>query len=150
MDVTMHASFDDEVQEQPNEGAIQIESDERICRICLCEESDDHPFISPCSCTGSTKFIGQQCLTKWLDSKRFAKETSHVKSYIWRGLTCEICKTPFAIDTEQVLNYQVPQSNNFLILESVSKTQNITIHVVDFDFRNSVEVGRAGDSEVRI
>lgn len=43
----------------------------KACRICL-EDSDeqDNPFITPCKCAGSMKFIHINCLREWLDSKR--------------------------------------------------------------------------------
>lgn len=114
-----------------------------ICRICLCEDTEDHPLISPCKCNGSTKYIGVGCLKQWLDGKRVVKETLHVNSYNWKGLKCEICNTPFVFSSEQVLNYKIPNSRNYLVLESLSVSNNKTIHVIDFDYRNSVEVGRA-------
>lgn len=35
----------------------------KTCRICL-EESvtEDNPFVAPCSCTGSVKFLHIKCL----------------------------------------------------------------------------------------
>ena len=43
----------------------------RNCRICL-DETDtvENPFITPCKCDGSMKFIHLSCLQEWLDSKR--------------------------------------------------------------------------------
>ena len=45
-----------------------------VCRICLEEEDpNDHgrnPFICPCSCTGSMKFIHVKCVREWLDAKK--------------------------------------------------------------------------------
>jgi E3 ubiquitin-protein ligase DOA10 len=43
----------------------------KACRICLEDiEEPDNPFITPCKCTGSVKFIHLKCLREWLDSKR--------------------------------------------------------------------------------
>ena len=43
----------------------------KACRICLDEFDDEfNPFITPCKCSGSMKFIHLKCLRKWLDSKR--------------------------------------------------------------------------------
>lgn len=43
----------------------------RNCRICLDEaDSEENPFITPCKCDGSMKFIHLTCLQEWLDSKR--------------------------------------------------------------------------------
>jgi E3 ubiquitin-protein ligase DOA10 len=41
-------------------------SESRNCRICL-DESDtpENPFISPCKCDGSMKFIHLTCLQEW-------------------------------------------------------------------------------------
>jgi|688.fasta_scaffold597003_1 hypothetical protein len=37
-----------------------------ICRVCRCEGSADKPLFHPCICTGSIKFIHQECLVQWL------------------------------------------------------------------------------------
>lgn len=66
--------------------------DERLCRICLSEEEHDNPFITPCQCTGSVKYIHLGCIREWLNGKMHKRETPQVNSYIWRGLECEICK----------------------------------------------------------
>ena len=45
-----------------------------VCRICLEEEDNknpgENPFITPCKCTGSMKFIHVSCLRDWLDAKK--------------------------------------------------------------------------------
>lgn len=35
------------------------------CRVCLSENEDDNPLISPCSCIGSCKYIHLECLRHW-------------------------------------------------------------------------------------
>jgi E3 ubiquitin-protein ligase DOA10 len=69
--------------------------DQHICRICLSEEEPNNTLISPCSCTGSMKYIHFNCLKEWLEGKKHMKETAIVNSYIWKNLECEICKTSY-------------------------------------------------------
>lgn len=46
----------------------------RVCRICLDEEDLSHqesnPFITPCGCQGSMKFIHLNCVKEWIDGKK--------------------------------------------------------------------------------
>ena len=38
----------------------------KACKICLEDNEDfNNPFITPCKCTGSMKFIHLQCLREW-------------------------------------------------------------------------------------
>ncbi|GFO07122.1 E3 ubiquitin-protein ligase march6 [Plakobranchus ocellatus] len=53
-----------------------------ICRVCRCEGSYDKPLYHPCVCTGSIKYIHQDCLVQWLKYSR--------KEY------CELCKHRFS------------------------------------------------------
>ncbi len=56
------------------------------CRICL--ESGD--LISPCLCTGTSAFVHEECLLKWLN--------------ISGRTDCEICK--YNYETEEVEEYK--------------------------------------------
>ncbi|TKA25330.1 hypothetical protein B0A50_06234 [Salinomyces thailandicus] len=51
------------------------------CRICRSDGTPEEPLFYPCKCSGSIKFVHQECLMEWLSH-------SH-KKY------CELCKTPF-------------------------------------------------------
>ncbi|XP_064599110.1 E3 ubiquitin-protein ligase MARCHF6-like [Liolophura sinensis] len=53
-----------------------------ICRVCRCESAPDRPLFHPCVCTGSIRYIHQDCLVQWLKYSR--------KEY------CELCKHRFA------------------------------------------------------
>ncbi|XP_042202844.1 E3 ubiquitin-protein ligase MARCH6 isoform X2 [Callorhinchus milii] len=57
-------------------------TEEDICRVCRSEGTMDKPLYHPCVCTGSIKFIHQECLVQWLKHSR--------KEY------CELCKHRFA------------------------------------------------------
>src|ERR1700722_1846364 len=51
------------------------------CRICRGEATEQEPLFYPCKCSGSIKFVHQDCLMEWLSHS----QKKH----------CELCKTPF-------------------------------------------------------
>ncbi|EZG04651.1 hypothetical protein H106_05545 [Trichophyton rubrum CBS 735.88] len=51
------------------------------CRICCGEGTDEEQLFYPCKCSGSIKFVHQNCLMEWLSHS----QKKH----------CELCKTPF-------------------------------------------------------
>lgn len=44
--------------------------EEEQCRICMGSGDDDYPLISPCHCTGSMRYVHNECLSKWLAYKQ--------------------------------------------------------------------------------
>lgn len=52
-----------------------------ICRVCRMEGTPDKPLHYPCLCTGSIKYIHQDCLVQWLNHSK--------KEY------CELCTHKF-------------------------------------------------------
>jgi len=51
------------------------ESEDKMCRVCWMDgQEDGNPLVSPCTCTGSVKYIHFNCLQKWLLSKMTQKE----------------------------------------------------------------------------
>ncbi|KAI5719871.1 hypothetical protein M8J76_016240 [Diaphorina citri] len=53
-----------------------------ICRVCRSEGLPDRPLFHPCICTGSIKWIHQECLVQWMRYSR--------KEY------CELCSYKFS------------------------------------------------------
>ncbi|KAI8060101.1 hypothetical protein BC940DRAFT_281271 [Gongronella butleri] len=51
---------------------------EAICRVCRCEGTAHQPLYHPCKCSGSIRYVHQECLTEWLSHSR--------KKY------CELCE----------------------------------------------------------
>jgi E3 ubiquitin-protein ligase MARCH6 len=51
------------------------------CRICRGESTEQEPLFFPCKCSGSIKYVHQECLMEWLSHSQ--------KKY------CELCKTSF-------------------------------------------------------
>uniref|UniRef100_A0AAQ5XX78 E3 ubiquitin-protein ligase MARCHF6 n=1 Tax=Amphiprion ocellaris TaxID=80972 RepID=A0AAQ5XX78_AMPOC len=65
-----------------------MDTDSDICRVCRSEGTLDKPLYHPCVCTGSIKFIHQECLVQWLKHSR--------KEY------CELCKHRFAFTPSRI------------------------------------------------
>ncbi|XP_018121618.1 E3 ubiquitin-protein ligase MARCH6 isoform X3 [Xenopus laevis] len=63
-------------------------AEEDICRVCRSEGTPEKPLYHPCVCTGSIKFIHQECLVLWLKHSR--------KEY------CELCKHRFAFTPSRI------------------------------------------------
>lgn len=64
------------------EASLESPQTDDICRVCRCEGSPDRPLFHPCICTGSIKFIHQECLVQWL---RYSKKEF-----------CELCNYRFS------------------------------------------------------
>ena len=72
------------------------DADENVdtCRICRGDGSDLEPLFHPCKCSGSIKFVHQDCLMEWLSHS----QKKH----------CELCKTPFRFT--KLYSPNMPQS----------------------------------------
>lgn len=61
--------------------AMPQTADPDTCRICRGESTSGEPLYYPCKCSGSIKYVHQDCLMEWLSHS----QKKH----------CELCKTPF-------------------------------------------------------
>jgi E3 ubiquitin-protein ligase MARCH6 len=57
---------------RPPPGGEEEEEEEEeeegdVCRICRNRGDEGHPLRYPCACSGSIKFVHQDCLLQWLD-----------------------------------------------------------------------------------
>lgn len=50
----------------PNPELESEDEDGDVCRICRMPAEDDNPLFFPCKCSGSIKYVHQQCLVDWL------------------------------------------------------------------------------------
>tara|TARA_Y100000389_G_scaffold106011_1_gene102932 strand:+ start:3355 stop:4260 length:906 start_codon:yes stop_codon:yes gene_type:complete len=67
------------------------------CRICFTEETDDNPFISPCMCKGTSKYIHENCLNQWIE----CAENNYSKTH------CMECHFEYRFEIEnENLNYE--------------------------------------------
>ena len=115
------------------------------CRICL--DADNEEFgnlISPCKCSGSQKYVHEQCLQRWRDENLNRHNRDN----------CEICKTDFHIIqdhqkeiyimriyngpwTPPMLYYLVSSTMFAICLDQYDMYSNyITIHLITPDSMN--------------
>ncbi|KAI0064059.1 hypothetical protein BV25DRAFT_1990235 [Artomyces pyxidatus] len=62
--------------------AVDVDSDADTCRICSAPAEPGQPLFYPCKCSGTIRYIHQDCLTTWL---------AHSKKK-----TCDVCKYPYS------------------------------------------------------
>ena len=136
------------------------------CRICYGENyNDENPLICPCICKGSMKYIHYICLRNWLNSKieeemseeETDKENMECITYNREGICCELCKTKFPdyiIHNNIYYNilFYKPKFKEYIIFESmrVNREKTKNYHVVTFDNREFINIGRANECELSL
>ena len=78
----------------PENKADDVTAELPICRICSCEAAEGEPLFSPCKCSGSMKYIHQECLVAWL---------AHSKKQL-----CEFCGIPFQFTKQYSKLHELP------------------------------------------
>ncbi|KAI1796687.1 hypothetical protein LXA43DRAFT_986618 [Ganoderma leucocontextum] len=59
-----------------------MQEEQDTCRICSAPAEPGQPLFYPCKCSGTIRYIHQDCLTEWL---------AHSKKK-----TCDVCKYPYS------------------------------------------------------
>lgn len=154
--------MDDSYKKSPKAPKDSQTSVNQACRICLSEtfEADD-PFISPCACSGTMKYIHGKCLQLWLKSKLQTKTTGATTFTYWKTLECELCKTPyprkkengnmhwiiciesFEVDNKRFDIVEIDRPDcAYIALDHLSKDKNITrgVHLVRMEGKNNIRL----------
>ncbi|KTW25926.1 hypothetical protein T552_03200 [Pneumocystis carinii B80] len=71
-------------------------ADDRVCRVCCGENSEEEPLFYPCKCSGTIKYVHDNCLIKWLQYSR--------------RRDCELCRTPFRFTKCLMYDPNMPKS----------------------------------------
>ncbi|XP_041065930.1 E3 ubiquitin-protein ligase MARCH5 isoform X1 [Carcharodon carcharias] len=60
--------------------AISVQPLDRSCWVCFATDEDDRTaeWVRPCRCRGSTKWVHQTCLQRWVDEKQRGNSTARV------------------------------------------------------------------------
>lgn len=88
-DVTDGAVFPNQITS--NVSASNSEDDKRYCWVCFATDEDDATasWVKPCHCRGTTKWVHQGCIQRWVDEKQKGRAGAHV--------TCPQCNTEYII-----------------------------------------------------
>ncbi|CAH2059366.1 unnamed protein product, partial [Iphiclides podalirius] len=72
---------------------LQMNDDEnqKSCWVCFGTEADDRlaAWVQPCKCSGTTKWVHQSCLQRWVDEKQ--------RDNISRKVLCPQCKAEYIV-----------------------------------------------------
>ena len=124
--------------------------EDAACRICLSElQSADNPFISPCHCDGTMKYIHVLCLREWLRSQVHVHNSGSSVTYHWKPLSCELCKQEFPA---ALAPQPVAVDGPHIVLEEVRRGGQpmSSYHVVSFLGDHTAKLGRGHECDVRI
>ncbi|CAK7329906.1 unnamed protein product [Dovyalis caffra] len=102
------ARFDDDEEEE-----------EDVCRICRNPGEAENPLRYPCACSGSIKFVHQDCLLQWLNHSN--------------ARHCEVCKHPFSFSPVYAENAPARLPFQEFVVGMAMKT----CHVLQFFLRLS-------------
>ena len=154
----------EEIQEENNSNSEKKD----ICRICFMDVNDSNsPLLSLCKCSGDSKFVHLDCLSRWLKIKSEILEHPNniFKKIIFNTLDCEICKEKFpemVYDVTNEKSYQIYNPENFItslntiyhnyvIFESFELINHKKIiYIISFDTKNKITIGRSQGSDMKI
>jgi hypothetical protein len=78
--------------------------DTPVCYMCFDEEdTEENPMITPCKCSGDTKYVHVECLRKW----HTAEADNQICFLSSVDATCSVCKSTFKSDFKLVDGRQV-------------------------------------------
>ncbi|PVD30796.1 hypothetical protein C0Q70_10071 [Pomacea canaliculata] len=74
-----------------SQSRINADNDRQSCWVCFATDEDDTEaaWVRPCRCRGTTKWVHQSCLQRWVDEKQRGNSTAKV--------ACPQCNTEYII-----------------------------------------------------
>ncbi|KAJ8985027.1 hypothetical protein NQ317_016938 [Molorchus minor] len=80
-----------ESSQEPKVVPVENKESARYCWVCFATEEEDTEaeWVRPCKCRGTTKWVHQACLQRWVDEKQKGGNMSKV--------TCPQCQTEYII-----------------------------------------------------
>jgi len=112
--VGSRASEEGELTDYENSPVVEYQQrlgegeEERQCWVCFASEEDDPvaAWVHPCLCKGTTKWVHQVCIQRWVDEKQKGNNST--------GVSCPQCGADYLIE--------FPPSGPFLkLLDAVDK-----------------------------
>ncbi|XP_050304665.1 E3 ubiquitin-protein ligase MARCHF5-like isoform X2 [Anthonomus grandis grandis] len=78
-------------ENEPKGMSVSSKESGRYCWVCFATEEEDREaaWVQPCNCRGTTKWVHQSCLQRWVDEKQKGGNMGKV--------TCPQCQTEYII-----------------------------------------------------
>ena len=151
-----------------DKGSNKKNDPDKQCRICFNSDEEISPLISPCSCTGSSKYIHLLCLQKWLQSKikleYREKNNNLISSYRYEPAKCEICKDymPDFIRKNshlyEICDYHSNSeevNQNYFTLETIGSSKNHEKFIFHIIIKSEqpislINIGRSEECDIKL
>ena len=157
--------FRDDLQDTQSEHTVAVSEAASatgpVCRICFePAEEPNNALLSPCSCSGSLRYIHVGCLRRWLEGQLQVKQLDNGGgSYLIRTITCEICKSTYSKSVYGSILIPRPDKPHVILEDSVvpqlpvSPTSQFSqpiakIHIVPIAKGRPVRIGRSKDNDI--
>ncbi|NXS84521.1 MARH7 ligase, partial [Erpornis zantholeuca] len=143
-------SRDPERLQKIKESLLLEDSEEEegdLCRICqMSSSSSDNPLIEPCKCTGSLRYVHQECMKKWLQSK------INSGSSLDAVTTCELCKEKLHLNLEDFDIHELyrAHANEQVNYEFISSGLYLVVLLHLCEQRFSDMLGTANEASTRV
>ncbi|XP_030096434.1 E3 ubiquitin-protein ligase MARCHF7 isoform X4 [Serinus canaria] len=118
-----------------------------LCRICqMSSASSDNLLIEPCKCTGSLRYVHQECMKKWLQSK------INSGSSLEAVTTCELCKEKLHLNLEDFDIHELyrAHANEQADYEFISSGLYLVVLLHLCEQRFSDMLGTANEASTRV
>ncbi|XP_072198099.1 E3 ubiquitin-protein ligase MARCHF7 isoform X11 [Excalfactoria chinensis] len=118
-----------------------------LCRICqMSSASTDNNLIEPCKCTGSLRYVHQECMKKWLQSK------INSGSSLEAVTTCELCKEKLHLNLEDFDIHELyrAHANEQADYEFISSGLYLVVLLHLCEQRFSDMLGTASEASTRV
>ena len=152
--------------------ALEDQILEKSCRICFSGEEDvttinyedktkniqklKNPLISPCLCTGSSKYIHLECLQQWLSRSKTDYPYEECTTTIYKVSSCELCKARYPDQVNlngekyEIFYVERPRDIPYLILEVLGMPEGKNIKIIGVPRDRVIVLGRSEKSDLII
>ncbi|KAL4453708.1 hypothetical protein ABPG74_009604 [Tetrahymena malaccensis] len=97
------------LKQQQQQQQCQDLEQQKTCRICLSEETDQDKFIDYCQCKGTIKYVHENCLKTYVMSK-IQDQKANIQDIVKNKQQCDICKAEFLVSWKnqyQLINWKM-------------------------------------------
>lgn len=127
-----------------------FDNDSPKCRVCLSGSNDGDILVSPCSCTGSVKYIHYSCLLKWVRAQIvYFENESGILLHVPKEFQCELCKNPINL-LLSINDFDFLNNFSFYIVFKCNikeKTMYEWYYLINFEGQ-TVKMGRSNKNDI--